>query len=81
MSVRLICQRYQLTERPLLAANRNGATPHGKRISAEERRVITRYNELDCLIYEDARKQFGNVTVQTALGRAESDTLERPVHT
>ncbi|HLN00099.1 MAG TPA: hypothetical protein VK335_12495 [Bryobacteraceae bacterium] len=81
ISVRRICERYQLTQGPLSAVNRNDATPQGKGISAEERRVIIRHNELDRLIYEEAREQFRNHTFQTTLGRAEPDTLERPVHT
>jgi hypothetical protein len=81
MSVRRICERYQLTQGLLSAVNRNDATPQGIDISAEERRVIIRYNELDRLIYEEAREQFLNDSARTALDRAGADTLERSAHT
>ena len=61
--------------------NRNDATPHGNDISAEERRVIIRYNEFDRLIYEEAREQFLNDSARTGPDRAGTDTLERLSHT
>lgn len=57
-SVRRICQRFGLTQYPASKINRNDATPHGKGISAEERRVLSRYNALDLVLYEDCRTQF-----------------------
>lgn len=58
VSVRRICDRYGLTLYPPSKINRNDATPHGGDISTEERRVLSRYNALDMVIYEDCRKQF-----------------------
>jgi len=81
ISVRRICERYQLTQGPLSAVNRNDATPHGNDISGEERRVIIRHNELDRLIYEEAREQFLNDNARTGLDRAGTDTVERAAHT
>jgi hypothetical protein len=81
MSARRICERYQLSQGPLSAVNRNDATPHGNDISAEERRVIIRHNELDRLIYEEAREQFLNESARSGLDRAGTDTVERAAHT
>lgn len=81
MSVRRICERYQLTEGPLSAVNRNDETSKEIQISAEERRVIVRCNELDGLIYEEARVRFRNDTARMAVDRGGTDTLEQPAYT
>jgi hypothetical protein len=40
-----------------------------------------RHNELDRVIYEEARQQFLNDSAWNALDRAGTDTLERPAYT
>ena len=81
ISVRRICERYRLKEAPLSTANRNDATPRGIHISAQERRIIMRHNELDGVLYEEARKQFVIESARTTPNRAGTATLERPAYT
>jgi len=81
ISVRRICERYRLTQGPLSTENRNVATPRGTGVSAKERRVIMRCNELDVLLYEDARHRFLDDGAEMAANRGGTDTLERPTYT
>ncbi len=79
-SARRICERYGLIQYSLSTANRNEATPPEVHISKEERAVIARYNELDRVIYENARRRFPDAA-QASPDRAASDTLDRVAHT
>jgi len=81
ISVRRICERYGLKLGPLFAKNRNVATPRGTDFSVTERQVILRFNELDVLIYKDARRRFRSDCAEMTVNRAGTDTLERPAYT
>ena len=57
-SVRRLCGRYRLSPRPTTKANRNDSTPAGRQISPAERELISHYNSLDMVIYEECVKRF-----------------------